>query len=166
MVRQSRRTVQVRSKCGVCSRARCYATSLEERNSNRKGRHAIDSQLRAAVIFHITSRAAWEEARATGAYRGDTLDSEGFIHCSLARQVVVVANARFRGQQGLVLLQIDTARAAPEIRYEGADGELFPHIYGPLNAEAVITVYDFLPDKQGLFQLPAAVSERAGGERA
>lgn len=77
-----------------------------------------------------------------------------------------MANARFRGRQGLVLLQIDTTRVAPEIKYEGAEEELFPHIYGPLDKEAVTTVYDFLPDKHGLFQLPAAVSEQAGGERA
>lgn len=126
----------------------------------------MDSQLQAAAIFHITSSAAWEEARATGVYRGDTLDSEGFIHCSLVRQVVDVANARFRGQQGLVLLQIDTARITPEIKYEGAGEELFPHIYGPLNKEAVIKVYDFLPDRQGLFQLPVGVSEQTGGGRA
>ncbi|HEX6778007.1 MAG TPA: DUF952 domain-containing protein [Ktedonobacterales bacterium] len=151
---------------GLCSGARCYATSIKERNSNWKGRQAINSQLQAAAIFHITSRAAWEEARETGSYRGDTLDSEGFIHCSLARQVVEVANARFRGQQGLVLLQIDSTRVVPEIKYEGAEEELFPHIYGPLDREAVITVYDFLPDKHGLFQLPAAVREQAGGERA
>jgi uncharacterized protein (DUF952 family) len=94
------------------------------------------------------------------------LDSEGFIHCSLARQVVDVANTRFRGQQGLVLLQIETARVAPEIKYEGAEEELFPHIYGPLDREAVITAYDFSPDKHGLFRLPAAVREQARGERA
>ena len=76
-----------------------------------------------------------------------------------------MANARFRGQQGLVLLQIDTTRVAPEIKYEGAEAELFPHIYGPLDRGAVITVYDFLPDKDGLFQLPPAVSEQTGGER-
>ena len=158
--------MQVCLSCKVCSRARCYVTSIKERNSHWKGRQAINSQLQAAAIFHITSRAAWEEARATGVYRGDTLDSEGFIHCSLARQVIEVANARFRGQQGLVLLQIDTTRVAPEIKYEGAEEELFPHIYGPLDRGAVITVYDFLPDRDGLFQLPAAVSEQAGGERA
>lgn len=131
-----------------------------------KDGNPIDSQLQAAVIFHITSRAAWEAARATGSYRGDTLDSEGFIHCSLAHQVVFVANDRFRGQQGLVLLQIDTARAAPEIKYEGAGEELFPHIYGPLDVEAVSKVYDFVPDEHGLFQLPVDISEQASGGRA
>ena len=126
-----------------------------------KDGNPIDSQLQTAAIFHITSRAAWDGARRSGLYRGDTLDSEGFIHCSLAHQVVGVANERFRKQQGLVLLQIDTARVAPEIKYEGAGEALFPHIYGPLHMEAVIRVYDFVPDEHGLFQLPADVSEQA-----
>jgi uncharacterized protein (DUF952 family) len=94
------------------------------------------------------------------------LDSEGFIHCSLAHQVVGVANDRFRGQQGLVLLQIDTVRVTAEIKYEGTNEALFPHIYGPLNMEAIIKVYDFVPDKHGLFQLPADVSGQASGEQA
>lgn len=112
------------------------------------------SDLAANTIFHIVPGEAWQQARSEGLYRGDTLESEGFIHCSLARQVVAVANARFRGQQGLVLLEIDAARVRSEIRYEGADGDLFPHIYGPLNTDAVVTVYDFSPDADGQFRLP------------
>jgi uncharacterized protein (DUF952 family) len=108
----------------------------------------------ASTIFHIASSEAWQQARDEGLYQGDTLESEGFIHCSLARQVVPVADARFRGRQGLVLLEIDAAQVRPEIRYEGADGDLFPHIYGPLNTDAVVAVYDFSPDADGQFHLP------------
>ena len=88
-------------------------------------------------IFHIASAAAW--ARPGGAYTADTLESEGFIHCSTAAQVLEVAHARFRGRRDLVLLCIDPTRVAAEIRYENLDGgdELFPHIYGPLDREAV-----------------------------
>ena len=75
-----------------------------------------------------------------------------------------MANDRFRGQQGLVLLCIDTARVAPEIKYEGVGKALFPHIYGSLDVEAVITVHDFSPDTHGLFQLPADVREWVSGE--
>src|SRR5687768_17360062 len=85
-------------------------------------------------IFHITQRAAWLEAQREGYYRGDTLDTEGFVHCSTREQVVWVANQRFRGQAGLVLLVIDIEKLEPALRYERAEaGELFPHIYGSLN---------------------------------
>ena len=107
-------------------------------------------------VYHITKREQWEEARSAGAYRGDTLGTEGFIHCSQLHQVVPTANALFRGQKDLVLLVIDSARVRAEIRYEGPAGEeLFPHIYGPLNLDAVTQALDFEPRPDGSFQLPA-----------
>ena len=110
-----------------------------------------------AMIFHITSREAWERAKPTGAYRPDAFAAEGFIHCSTREQVVRVADARFRGQSGLVLLCIDTAKVAAEIVYENLEGgpELFPHIYGQLNVQAVVEVLEFEPGADGYFKLSA-----------
>ena len=81
-------------------------------------------------IFHIASADLWGQAGQT--YQGDTLESEGFIHCSTAEQVLTVANAIFRGRTDLVLLRIAAERVEPEIRYENLEGgsELFPHVYG------------------------------------
>ena len=111
-------------------------------------------------IFHITQRAAWLDAQRDGHYRGDTLDTEGFIHCSTREQVVWVANQRFRGQDGLVLLVIDMGKVEPAIRYESAEaGELFPHIYGPLNRDAVTDMVTFAPGQDGMFTLPPEVRE-------
>lgn len=105
-------------------------------------------------IFHITSRSAWAEALETSHYEGDTLKTEGFIHCSDASQVLRVANARFRERRDLVLLEIDPRKLAAELRYEdGGEGELFPHVYGPLNCNAVTEVRDFLPDETGEFRV-------------
>lgn len=105
-------------------------------------------------ILHITGRAQWEAARAAGAYRGDTLDSTGFIHCSLPRQVLHVANRFYRGTAGLVLLVIDRARVASPVRDEDSEGDLFPHIYGALNLDAVVRAVDFRPRADGTFALP------------
>jgi uncharacterized protein (DUF952 family) len=102
-------------------------------------------------IFHIASAATWGESG--DAYSGDTLASEGFIHCSTADQVLDVAHARFGGRRDLVLLCIDPARVAPEIRYENLEGgeELFPHIYGPLDRKAVIRAEPLEPGADGRF---------------
>jgi uncharacterized protein (DUF952 family) len=103
-------------------------------------------------IYHITTHEQWEAAQAGGVYRGDTLDSEGFIHASLARQVAGSANLFFVGRSGLVLLEIDPARVGAEIRYEAApSGERFPHIYGPLEVEAVLRVVALEPGPDGRF---------------
>lgn len=95
---------------------------------------------------------------AGGNYQPERFPVEGFIHCSTRDQVIQVANARFRGQSGLVLLFIDTDKVAAEIIYENLEGgqQLFPHIYGELNTDAVARVAEFAPDDAGYFALPDA----------
>jgi uncharacterized protein (DUF952 family) len=105
------------------------------------------------MIYHITSRETWNAAQKEGQYRGDTLASEGFIHCSGGEQVARTANRYFPGQKGLVLLEIVEAKVLPEIRFEALAGvEKFPHVYGPLNLDAVSRVIPFEPGADGIFQ--------------
>jgi uncharacterized protein (DUF952 family) len=106
------------------------------------------------TILHITQREQWEQAKLVGTYQGDTLDSEGFIHCSTPTQIIKVANTFFPNQKGLVLLLINSDKVDAAIRYEGVEGELFPHIYAALNVDAVFKVIDFEPGEDGLFRLP------------
>jgi mutator protein MutT len=108
------------------------------------------------TILHITKRESWSKAQTEGIYRADTLVAEGFIHCSRPDQALKVANSLFLGQKGLVLLYIDEDRVAAEVRYENLEGgdDLFPHIYGPLNLDAIIGVASFEPDADGGFELP------------
>jgi uncharacterized protein (DUF952 family) len=96
------------------------------------------------TIFHITSREAWTEAKVLGSYSSDTLATEGFTHCSTAEQVQRSAQKFFKGKTDLVLLHIDQEKVLAEVHYEAAgSGELFPHLYGPLNLDAVVNVEDF-----------------------
>jgi uncharacterized protein (DUF952 family) len=112
-------------------------------------------------IWHITKREQWEQAKLSQVYRCDSLDSEGFIHCSTPKQVINVANTLFSGQQGLVLLGIDSGKVQSDIRYEEVGStECFPHIYGPLNTEAVVEVLDFEPGVDGQFELPKSITEK------
>lgn len=96
------------------------------------------------MIYHIAYPTDWQRARRDGAYtvstRGRTLAEEGFIHASDAHQVATVADAFYRGEPGLLVLVIDPDRVTAEVVYErvpGAD-DPFPHIYGPLNVDAVV----------------------------
>ncbi|MGC1528730.1 MAG: DUF952 domain-containing protein [Phormidesmis sp.] len=107
------------------------------------------------MIFHITEQATWQAAQANRIYRAPSLETEGFIHFSTKNQVIATANRFYRGQSGLVLLQIECDRLTADLRYEAVlDHGTFPHLYGPLNLEAVIAVYSFEPDSAGTFSLP------------
>jgi uncharacterized protein (DUF952 family) len=107
------------------------------------------------LILHITQRERWDADRNAGEYRSDSLDTEGFIHCSTFAQVVGSANRFFHGQTDLVILVIASDRVAPEIRYEGVDPtNLFPHIYGSLNIDAVDRVIPFSSQSDGSFVMP------------
>ncbi|MBV8856955.1 MAG: DUF952 domain-containing protein [Acidobacteria bacterium] len=119
-----------------------------------------------AIIFHIAARAEWDRGEAEGAYRTASLAAEGFIHCSTREQVARVAETRFRGRQDLILLSIDSDRVGAEIRYENTEGgrELFPHIYGELNADAVVRAAEIEIPESGDFTLPLD-SEGAEGRR-
>lgn len=102
------------------------------------------------LIYHIASGADWERAQAIGEYttstRGVTLAQQGYLHASTADQVAGVAPF-YRGDEGLVLLVINEDKVIPEIRYEAVPDrdQPFPHIYGPLNVDAVERVYPFDP---------------------
>lgn len=122
----------------------------------------------AHVIYHIATWADWKRALADGEYTRSTVDKtlaeEGFIHASQAFQVARTANKFYRGVSGeLVLLVIDEERVRAEVRYEdvsGAGGEggaelTFPHIYGPLNADAVLEARPFAAGPDGTFTFEA-----------
>ncbi len=93
-------------------------------------------------IMHVTPRDEWERAVAEGEYRGDTLATEGFIHCCLPGQLAGVISRYFHGQTALVVLRIKPERLTSPLRWESPPGstETFPHVYGPLDLDAVVEV--------------------------
>ena len=105
-------------------------------------------------VFHLTERSVFSVALETGAYEADSLRSEGFVHCSKREQVPRTAARFFAGRSGLVLLCIEAARLADSLRYEAADGEAFPHCYGPIPLDAIVAVLDFPCRADGGFDLP------------
>ena len=93
-------------------------------------------------IYHITTRGEWEAAVAKGSYQAATQPEEGFMHCSTAEQVPGVLERYYSGGTGLVKLRIDPEKLTSPLIYELAASvnQLFPHIYGPLNVDAVVEV--------------------------
>ena len=94
----------------------------------------------ANTIYHLARRAEWEAAGATGRYVGSAQDqADGFIHFSTGEQVEDSAARHRAGETDLLLLSVDAAVLGDALKWEASrSGTLFPHLYGPLPAAAVI----------------------------
>jgi len=115
------------------------------------------------LILHICPRAAWAAAQEAGRYEGDTLASQGYLHCSTPEIVHVPATLRFRGRTDLVLLVIEEARLPVPVTWEQGDPptpdrRLFPHLYSALPVDAVVAVHDYPPNQDGTFSPPAGLA--------
>ncbi len=105
-------------------------------------------------VFHLTARAAYAAALEAGVYEAPSLASEGFVHCSTRSQIQRTAERFFRGQAGLVILCLEAQKLGAALKYEPADGELFPHVYGSIAVDAIVAVIDFPAHADGGFELP------------
>ncbi len=111
---------------------------------------------RPAVLVHLCPSDEWSSARIRGELRPESLASAGFVHLSTPEQVHLPANRLFRGRDDVVLLHIDPERLDAPVHWElgvSTDPEsmLFPHLYGPLPVDAVISVTSYLPGADGSF---------------
>jgi uncharacterized protein (DUF952 family) len=104
------------------------------------------------MIYHITTKLVWAEALINNHYSGDTLISEGFIHCSNAEQVNGSLNKHFKGKTELILLCINENKLKEKFVFENLAGgdNLFPHIYGKLNIDAVENAIEITSDLNGI----------------
>lgn len=102
------------------------------------------------MIFHLAEQSTWESGPP---YLPDSLQAEGFIHCSTAKQLLGVANTRYSGRDDLVLVTIDPNNLSAPLVYEDCyeSGQRFPHIYGTIDVDAVVGVEPFQPLSDGSF---------------
>jgi release factor glutamine methyltransferase len=108
--------------------------------------------VRPNLLVHICPRNEWLNAQRTGIYKDASLMKDGYIHCSQPEQVLEVAKRFYRGISELVLLWLDPEKLASELRWENVAGTLFPHVYGPINLDAVISISDLLREDNGVFR--------------
>jgi len=115
------------------------------------------------IILHFLERSTWIAAQEIGEYKPESLDKDGFIHCSTLEQVTDSANKWAEENADLLLLIINEKKVDPEIKYEKIKGSRskveYPHIYGRLNLDAVKKVHYFKKDDKGKYQLPKVLQQ-------
>ncbi len=105
------------------------------------------------IIYHLTGRAEWEGSPPGEDYRAESLAQEGFLHCSRDEdQLLAVANRLFAGRADLLVLDVDASLLHAPVKHEASrSGEIYPHIFGPLNTDAVVRVRLVTGETDGKF---------------
>ncbi|MDQ4045603.1 MAG: DUF952 domain-containing protein [Chloroflexota bacterium] len=106
----------------------------------------------AGVAYHLVPAPLWQEFAGEPAYVPDSYDADGFIHCTNGLAPLRdVANMFYAGDaRDHLVLVLDVTRITSEVRYDDPE-RIYPHIYGPLNVDAVIDVLVAEQDADGTF---------------
>jgi uncharacterized protein (DUF952 family) len=95
----------------------------------------------AGQILHIATPSEWAAATRTGQIAPPSLATEGFVHCSTRAQLAGTLGRHFAGTGPVVLLVLDEAAIASDLRWEESlPGERFPHVYAAIPLTAVVAV--------------------------
>ena len=111
------------------------------------------------IIFHLAPADRWKAWPANEPYVPAEYAADGFVHCTEGEELMLhVANTIYRETQGeFVLLVIAVERLIAPVRWEHPAGDnlapLFPHVYGPINPEAIIEIRRVMRDIDGAFLL-------------
>jgi uncharacterized protein (DUF952 family) len=105
-----------------------------------------------SLIYKILPAAEWRAAKTAGLFEGSAVDhADGFIHFSTAGQAQETAKRYFAGREDLMLLAVPTDGLGEALKWEPSrDGDLFPHLYGSLQASAVVDAQALELDADGI----------------
>ncbi len=113
-------------------------------------------------VYCMMEKGVFDDAKKSGLYQPESIAEVGFIHCcSELHQLVEVANAFYASYPNVILTRIERVRLRSKIldeeaadeRFRGR-GETFPHIFGPLNMDAVVEAAEMPRDEVGGLMLP------------
>jgi uncharacterized protein (DUF952 family) len=93
------------------------------------------------MILHIAEQSEWNNQETDAFYQPSGFAKEGFIHCCSQAQLPGVLQRYYMNRKDLLLLTLDEGRLNARLQYDQApNGELFPHIYGPINKTAIVSM--------------------------
>ncbi len=109
------------------------------------------------LIYKILPASLWDEAVRSGVFKGAGIDlADGYIHFSTADQMRETAAKHFAGQADLVLFAVDGDTLGPALKFElSRGGDLFPHLYAPLDVSDISWVKPLPLDGNGNHIFPA-----------
>jgi uncharacterized protein (DUF952 family) len=129
-------------------------------------------------IYHLTPASYYHRQPENQPYQTETLVQEGFIHCTASvEKLIEVANVYFADlRDDLLVLEIDPAQLTAPLIFEppippinapvvteetstSHSNTLFPHIYGPLDRQAILSCFVLQRDPVGRWQMPKPTAD-------
>ncbi|MEX1253880.1 MAG: DUF952 domain-containing protein [Dehalococcoidia bacterium] len=114
-----------------------------------------------ATTFHLVPAAYFESTDEREPYVPEAFEQDGFIHCTDGiDHVVQTANRYYKDDlRGYLVLVIDTTKVRARIVYEDPD-RIYPHLYGPLNRDAILATLPVPRAADGSFLAPSHAPQR------
>ena len=110
----------------------------------------------ADITYHGVPERYWDTLAPSEPYVPPDFEREGFVHCTDGREAISITLTRYYKEVGgdWLVLSIDKSRIAAPVKYEDPAG-IFPHVYGPLNRDAIVDVRPIGRAADGTFLPPA-----------
>ena len=106
-------------------------------------------------VYKICTKSDWLEIKKKVQYKGSQKDLEdGYIHFSGEDQVKGTLKKFYQNQKDLVLLKVDTLKLDHLIWEQASDGNMFPHLYSPLDLSNVVDEFEVTLGEDGSHILP------------
>ncbi len=93
------------------------------------------------LIYHVVLPEVWEKFKDEKFYEAESLQTEGFIHCSFAEQIETVLQRYYKDAERVFLLHIEPKLLTAKLIEESSTGgKVYPHVYGRINREAIVEI--------------------------
>jgi uncharacterized protein (DUF952 family) len=114
------------------------------------------------IIYHLTPAEYFNGLPADQPYFPREFARDGFTHCTKGEErLLLVADTIYRRVPGdFLALVIDERKVTSPLKYDNVGGMMFPHIYGPLNRDAIVRSVAMGRREDGTF-LPIGEPNRA-----
>ena len=106
-------------------------------------------------VYKILDEKEWKEAKKNGVYSGTSKDIEdGYIHFSEQQQIQETLKLFYPNQENLVLLKVHTLKLEHLLWEQASNGDMYPHLYSPLDTSTVVDEYELPLNEDGSHELP------------
>ena len=101
-------------------------------------------------IYKICTCAEWSQAKKNGKFTGSKKDIlDGFIN-----QLSGTFKKYYLNQKDLILLKINALNLRSLVYEQSSDGNIFPHLYEPLDLSNIIEEYKINLNENGTHNIP------------